>query len=567
MELNALTRWSSINKDLNRLEISPSQEFLKLKEKFKRVRSRAFASRPFLPSTPTFPSSQLILSYAKPWKLLVKIFRIAIRRGGKAALVGFLGKLAFNVLGQLLRSKLNAEKFLQLLMKNWKFVVGDPINYGLFLSGFVGSFEFLYRTLHHFGNRLLRKYRAAVAAAFGSLSLFFIPQANRQMIALFFFVRALEIAARWLYLMGYVPNVPHGDVLTMCVASALVLGTWIHYPEFLDNSYNRFLNTQGGKARPIVDSYSGFILYGYLGNLYKVADVSQVAKLNDMRLAHNIPALSFDGVHPEHRETWQRLMCSVIHPNHSDCFVHFFSFLKEGFKRAVPVYLPVYIIPQVLFRFKKLFTDPFGSASHTVLGIMQSSSFLACYCGLAWLGSCFARRYLKLYHIRYTVEAGAGIASGLSLFIEKGPRRVELALYVLSQAISSTFRRLAHFGFLPYVKNIEIYGFAIAMMIAMTAFAHLEQIVRPSYRSLLEYCFGRPKLLENEDMEIGKIPISADSDVNTPNVPGTPKSGDEEERKDLSFQLNRLDSIKESVSFSTVNEPSISEQNSVKAQN
>ena len=42
----------------------------------------------------------------------------------------------------------------------------------------------------------------------------------------------------------------------------------------------------------------------------------------------------------------------------------------------MPVYLPVYLIPLVLFKGKAIVKDPTGTLGHTALGVARSSVFL-----------------------------------------------------------------------------------------------------------------------------------------------------------------------------------------------
>ena len=146
------------------------------------------------------------------------------------------------------------------------------------------------------------------------------------------------------------------------------------------------------------------------------------------------------------------MACEIRHPG-SSCTAHVSEFWYRGFLRAIKVYLPVHLLPLIMYvacdmlasasaqqvtgapcfrctRFghKRLLSDPVGSAQHVVFGIARSSSFLASYCAAAWLALCLQRQFLGLQ--TQVVGFTCGMVGGAAVALEKKSRRVELALYV-----------------------------------------------------------------------------------------------------------------------------------------
>ena len=64
--------------------------------------------------------------------------------------------------------------------------------------------------------------------------------------------------------------------------------------------------------------------------------------------------------------------------------------------RALPVYVPIYIIPMLLVHRDKLLKKPVDVTIRTLLGIARSSLFLSCYCQFAWGSVCTANSLLGL---------------------------------------------------------------------------------------------------------------------------------------------------------------------------
>ncbi len=68
------------------------------------------------------------------------------------------------------------------------------------------------------------------------------------------------------------------------------------------------------------------------------------------------------------------------------------QFYREAMKRAFPVYLPVYLIPMLLFRRKQLLSQPISTLRDNALGMARSTLFLASYCTMGMYEMCWLRR-------------------------------------------------------------------------------------------------------------------------------------------------------------------------------
>ena len=103
-------------------------------------------------------------------------------------------------------------------------------------------------------------------------------------------------------------------------------------------------------------------------------------------------------------------LCSVIHPD-SSCPSFLLSFFGAGFRRAVRVYAPLYVVFFLFSRSK--------SVSFLVQNLIRSSAFLSLYCTLAWLSGCvFHRIFPNTPLSRVTLFLHAGFA-GLATFLER----------------------------------------------------------------------------------------------------------------------------------------------------
>ena len=147
------------------------------------------------------------------------------------------------------------------------------------------------------------------------------------------------------------------------------------------------------------------------------------------------------------------LRCDILHPETTSCTYHFLTFLQQGIIRALPVYLPVYVLPLVLFRMKDILSNPIKALTLTSFSLFRSCLFLSSYCAVCWYAACTMTNQLgSKSNINGFV---AGFAGGLCVAIEKSGRRIELGLYVLAQAIPAAYRYLHERGYVGYYKKCK----------------------------------------------------------------------------------------------------------------
>lgn len=215
----------------------------------------------------------------------------------------------------------------------------------------------------------------------------------------------------------------YGDVVLMCLATAQLGYSWVILPSTLPGSYIKFLNTHGGKS-PLV--------------LEGIRDVCS-------RRTRHMP-------------------CDIVHPG-QNCSGHALTFFPRAYLRALPVYIPVYIVPALLIHRHKLLQK--GNAAtlwpKIVKGCLRSSLFLSLYCTLAWRGVCVG--FQTTGTSTGTVIASSCWVAGMALLAEKKSRRMELAVYALARALESFSMSLVEWGYIPKSKKlprIDVLLFSIA---------------------------------------------------------------------------------------------------------
>ena len=391
----------------------------------------------------------------------------------KGFAVGYVGKLLFGVVSSLLRSRGH-------LGQMWRYSKpllfrADVAGYGLFLGGFLAVFESLMRLLKRYKERFgPRRMRVVLSASVAGLCFLFIPAEYRVSLAMFFFVRALEIVGSYVVEHGWSPPVPHADTLLMASASAAVIWCWLFHRSALDLSYAHFLDIQSGKPRWMQQAYAE-CHYGNaaLFAAHPIVDVAQ-----QQRAKMGLPPLD---------PASTQLRCDVLHPGQGHVG-HLLTFLRDGILRALPVYIPVYVLPLLVFRMRDILRSPLRSLSLTSAGIFRSSLFLSAYCTACWYTSCVVTTHL---HSTTNVNGMiCGWVGGCMVLIEKKSRRIELALYVLAQAFPAVYRYLHDRFHVPFVPHAEAGVFVLSIAVIMSAYILRPHLLRRSYLSLLMFFFG-----------------------------------------------------------------------------
>src|SRR4051794_38480298 len=110
------------------------------------------------------------------------------------------------------------------------------------------------------------------------------------------------------------------------------------------------------------------------------------------------------------------VMCQVLHKETDSCTRASLDFFKAAYLRALPVYLPVYMLPLVLFKSRQLLRRPIQILLPTVLNIARSSLFLSSYCSVCWAVACMSTKMGLVSHLK---GALAGFFGGCTVAVEK----------------------------------------------------------------------------------------------------------------------------------------------------
>lgn len=180
----------------------------------------------------------------------------------------------------------------------------------------------------------------------------------------------------------------------------------------------------------------------------------------------------------------------------------------------MPVYLPVYAVPALLFpgSRRRLLRAPLATGGRILKGVATSTAFLASYTSVALLAFLGMRRHVRAARsggaLAHWAIALAGSFGGIAALLEKKSRRIELGLYIMSKAVyaawaylegvpASTRAAKLYLGRRgPRTRkrrrwgvDVDVCVFSAAFAVIMHAYVRHPHMIRRAYRGVLARFF------------------------------------------------------------------------------
>lgn len=448
----------------------------------------AFSAKPMAPASPDEPvaaDSGARPAFADqeeyPWWLrrcveaTLKGFAIGSGLKGGLALLTALIRLRHILTG---RSKQTATttRNVEVLLRATK----DTVRHGIFLGAFAGTYVSVDECISAvWGRNRTAKWRSFLAGLIaGPTVLLTGPETRHTSLATYILVRASVLAARCGMKSRKFGQIckplawSQGDIFLMCLSSAQIASAYILNKDSFPSSYKAFLSKQIGKDPVVLQGLKELVNNSALTSLPRIETYYKTVGV-ELKL-----------------DPKMKVPCSILHGNQS-CVGHFSSFLLQAYGRALPVYIPVYLIPALAIHQTHLVRRPYSILGKNLLGIVRSSLFLSVYCASEWGWTCLLFRIFNRCNIPLLVLGT--FPTGLALLIEKKSRRIEISLYCLARAIESFSTCIADAGLWPnmlQIKRADIVVFSVASSIIMHCYAQERDVFRSKYLDLLDWVFG-----------------------------------------------------------------------------
>ncbi|KAK3148139.1 hypothetical protein QOZ80_3BG0291220 [Eleusine coracana subsp. coracana] len=366
--------------------------------------------------------------------------------------------------------------------------VKETVRYGMFLGTFAGSYVSVDECIAAiWGRKRTARWRTLLAGLIAGPSMLLTgPGTQHTSLAIYILMRAAVLASRCGIKSRRFGEIckpltwSNGDIFLMCLSSAQILSAYILKQDSLPSSYKSFLNKHGGKDLVILQGVKEIVNHTPLSNLAGIEKYYKSVGV-DLKLDPNM-----------------KVPCSIVHGNQS-CSGHFLSFLLQAYGRALPVYVPVYLVPALVVHRQDLMKRPYTIMGKSLLGTARSSLFLSVYCASAWAWTCLLFRIFQSCNTPLVILGT--FPTGLALFIEKKSRRIEISLYCLARAIESFFTCMTDAGLCPpilQIKRADVVVFSMATSVIMHCYAQEREVFRSKYLNVLDWVFGVPPPSDTE---------------------------------------------------------------------
>ncbi|KAK3147106.1 hypothetical protein QOZ80_3BG0278110 [Eleusine coracana subsp. coracana] len=264
----------------------------------------------------------------------------------------------------------------------------DTLRHGIFLGAFAGTYVSVDECISAiWGRNRTARWRSFLAGLIAGPTMLLTGLETRHTsLATYILVRASVLAARCGIKSRRFGKLckpltwSQGDIFLMCLSSAQIASAYILNKDSFPSSYKAFLSKQIGKDPVVLQGLKELVNNNDLSSLLRIEKYYETVGVK----------LKLD---PK-----MKVPCSILHGNQS-CTGHFFSFLLQAYGRALPVYVPVYLIPALAIHRTNLIRRPYSAVGKNILGIVRSSLFLSVYCASEWGWTCLLFRIFKQCNI------------------------------------------------------------------------------------------------------------------------------------------------------------------------
>ncbi|KAH6917373.1 integral membrane protein [Coprinopsis sp. MPI-PUGE-AT-0042] len=254
------------------------------------------------------------------------------------------------------------------------------------------------------------------------------------------------------------------DAITFWICGSRIMWCWFYQPERLPHTYVKWISALANVDERFLQALRHIRTgeWSYFAGSPKYSHILQTCSADlGFPAAWGNPSVlpAYGGKAAS--EVWKQLgvtgrsgvggiPCDLVHGTvgqrwglQGSCQANILLRAAKAFLQSLAIYAPVHFIPILLTCPKSLLS--LSRFLHITAGALRSTSFLTSFLTLNWYTVClvrtvvFARLFPNISHQFWDGPHGAVLAgcfaSGASIWLEKGKRRAEMALYVLPKAL------------------------------------------------------------------------------------------------------------------------------------
>jgi hypothetical protein len=292
---------------------------------------------------------------------------------------------------------------------------------------------------------------------------------------MYLLVRALDVAVRHAWQAFALPTVPHVDAAIFILSCFEIMHAWFYHPTTIPSIYASWITRMAKMDVHLLELLrqvrDGRLEYG-------------------VRSDFNLQYCGRWGADPVAADfLTYPIPCAIVHPlDPGSCTANVARRWTNGFGPSLAIYTPVHLLPVLFLNFSSIMRNPFQTLARVAGKILQSAAFLSSFIALVWAGVCICRNGVR-DRLEYAGPLLGSAACGFSVFIERKPRRIELALKVLPDAMISVWRRAVQRGWVGDIPFSDVAIFSMALGMLSYFYYEAPDSMKPSIRGFFSWCF------------------------------------------------------------------------------
>ncbi|CAD8112016.1 unnamed protein product [Paramecium sonneborni] len=171
------------------------------------------------------------------------------------------------------------------------------------------------------------------------------------------------------------------------------------------------------------------------------------------------------------------------------CLYASFIRLLQLIPKSYKYYIPIHLIPFLIFKRKRVMQRPVKTISVAVYNYGKSVLFVSLYVAICKYALC------KLKNIRQKVDglnpALAASVACSALFLESEGRRQEIALFIFPKSLETAWRLLKKRGYVSSIKGWELFLFGLAMGIINYFYHYDDAAIKSTYLTIFKNFWGK----------------------------------------------------------------------------
>ncbi|KAL4444542.1 hypothetical protein ABPG74_016835 [Tetrahymena malaccensis] len=167
-----------------------------------------------------------------------------------------------------------------------------------------------------------------------------------------------------------------------------------------------------------------------------------------------------------------------------EALLRFVTVIKNSYK----YYIPIHLIPLLIFKRKKLIKEPIATIKHTLYNYIKSLCFMGSYVAVLKYFLCKTKNWRR--RIDGWNPAISAFIAGFSVTLEPENRRSEIALFIMPRFFETLWNWLKRRRLVAPIPGGELLVFAFAMGIINYFYQMEENAIKPTYLSLFKRFWG-----------------------------------------------------------------------------